>query len=415
MKLLDILKTSSTALRRNKMRSILTMLGIVIGIMAVILIMSLGAGAEGFIINQVQGVGVNNIFIEPGAMNKDGPPDQMRGIDLTTLKYKDVEVVKRASLIDLVSGMVVGKERIIYKNNNRDATFYGIDASYFEIMNIDLAEGRPFTEAEVKSKAQAVVLGDKVREDLFEEEDALGKKVKIDQKSFEVIGVLEKIGTVAFQNQDELFFIPVTTGQKNILGIDYLIAIAAQARSEDLVAEAEDEIQWLLRDEHNIDNPEGEISKDDFHTGTQEQAQDMLSQIMGVLSILLSSIAAISLVVGGIGIMNIMLVSVTERTREIGLRKAVGATNSNILTQFLLESTMLTILGGIGGIILAAGFSYLASVIIKSLGYEDWVFSLPAISIILAVGVSACVGLLFGLYPARRAAKLDPIEALRYE
>ncbi len=415
MKLLDILKTSSTALRRNKMRSILTMLGIVIGIMAVILIMSLGSGAEGFIINQVQGVGSNNIFIEPGAMNKEGPPDQMMGINLTTLKYKDVEAVKKSSLVDLVSAMIIGKGKLVYKNNNRDATFYGIDASYFAIMDVDLGEGRPFTEEEVKARAQVVVLGSKVKEDLFEDNEAIGKKVKIDQKSFEVIGVLEEVGTVAFQNQDELFFTPVTTGQKSLLGIDYIIAIVARAKSDDLVAEAENEIQWLLRDQHDIDNPEGDISKDDFHTGTQEQAQDMLSQIMGVLSILLSSIAAISLVVGGIGIMNIMLVSVTERTREIGLRKSVGATNSNILTQFLLESVMLTILGGIGGIILAASLSYLASVVIKSLGYEDWVFSLPAISIILAVGVSACVGLVFGLYPARRAAKLDPIEALRYE
>lgn len=415
MKLRDTFKTALRSLTANKMRSILTMLGIIIGIMSVILIMSIGKGAEGFIVNQIQGVGADNIFIEPGAINAEGPPDMMMGINLTTIKNDDIQAIADANLVKTAAGLVLGKAKIVYQNNDKEATFYGADAVYQKIMDLEIMEGRFYTTEEVKSQDQVVVIGSKISEDLFENEDPIGQKIKINKKSFEVIGVLKEMGTLAFMNQDELLYIPLNTAQKKLLGIDYLVAIAAQVENEELISQAEEEVQWILRDQHDLDNPEGDLSKDDFHTGTQEQAQDMLSQITGVLSILLSSIAAISLLVGGIGIMNIMLVSVTERTHEIGLRKAVGATNDNILTQFLLESVILTILGGIGGIFLATFFSFFAATIIQNLGYEDWVFSIPLMSILLGVGVSAIVGLVFGLYPARRAAKLDPIEALRYE
>jgi len=415
MRILDTLKTSIRALTRNKSRSALTMLGIVIGISSVILIMSIGAGAKGFILNQIQGFGAANIIVEPGALNKNGPPDMVSGINLTTIKNKDAEAVRKLSLITAVSGYVPGKSQIVYENNDVEATFLGVDADMERISDLKIVEGRFFMEDEVKSEAEVAVLGAQVKEDLFGTEDPLGKKIKIKGKNFEVIGVLEKRGSAGFESQDSQIYLPLLTAQKKLLGIDYLLAFIAEAQNKDVVSEAEEDIKWTMREQHKIDNPTGDPSKDDFHTGTQEQAVDILSQITGALSIMLSSIAAISLVVGGIGIMNIMLVSVTERTREIGLRKALGATNSDILTQFLLESVMLTVLGGIVGIILGATFSLIASLIIKSLGYSDWVFSVPLMSIILAVGVAAAVGLIFGLYPARRAASLNPIEALRYE
>ena len=415
MKITDTFKTATAALARNKSRSGLTMLGIIIGIMAVILIMSIGSGAEGFILNQIQGFGAANISIEPGAVSKTGPPDMVRGINLTTIKSKDADAIRKLPMVAAVSGYVPGKSQLVYGNNNLEANFLGVDADMAEISDLKLDAGRFFTSDEVKSQAQVAVIGSEIKNDLFEDSDPIGKKFKIKGKNFEVIGILEKKGSSGFENQDRQIYLPVSTAQKKLLGIDYFLAILAQVKSKDAVPQVEDEIKWAMREQHNIDNPENDPSRDDFHTGTQAQAVEIISQVTGVLSIMLSSIAAISLVVGGIGIMNIMLVSVTERTREIGLRKAIGATNGDISLQFLMESVMLTLLGGILGIILGAVFSLAAALVIKSLGYTDWVFIVPAKSILLGVGVAAFVGLVFGIYPARRAAALNPIEALRYE
>lgn len=279
------------------------------------------------------------------------------------------------------------------------------------IYNIEVDEGRSIDEDDIKSRADVVVIGSKIKEDLFESSEAIGEKIKIKNRNFKVIGTLAKKGQVSLVNFDDVAFIPWSTAQQYIFGIKHFQHILVEAESEEFVDKTAQDIKITLRNSHNITDPE----KDDFSVGTQTEAIEQVGTIMNVLTMFLTAVAAISLIVGGVGIMNIMLVSVTERTHEIGLRKAIGATEKDILFQFLLEAIVLTIIGGIIGITIGAFFSFVTAFILSTVANLAWPFNFPISAALLGLGVSAVIGLIFGIYPARKAALKNPIEALRYE
>ena len=414
----ESIKISFIALKANKSRSALTMLGIIIGVGAVILMMSLGGGAQNLIVGQIQTLGSSSVYIEPGSFDPSkgfGFEMALEEMTIKTLKLKDVEAIKKDPLADLAYPMVYGVARVVYRNKDEKVTYMGVTQEAYEIDNWHTVNGREIDNDDVKATAKVVTLGHKVAKDLFEEENPIGKTIRIKRTNLKIIGVMEERGMEMFQNYDEYIYVPVTTAQKLLLGIDHLNAITVRATNEEAVDQLMENIRLILRETHNIYNPEGDLSKDDFKVMSQVEASDMMTQITAALTALLSSIAAIALIVGGIGIMNIMLVSVTERTREIGLRKAVGARNKDILNQFLIESVSLTLLGGIIGFIGGSLVSLGASIALSKLLNTDWVFVMPFGAVVLAFGVAVLVGLIFGIYPARKAAKLNPIEALRHE
>lgn len=419
MRFRESIKISFTALKANKTRSALTMLGIVIGIGAVILMMSLGKGAQNLILGQIQTMGSNSIYIEPGSFDPKGGTGLMETaleeMTIKTLKLKDIEAIEKDPLVDMAYPMVYGVARAVYRSEDEKVTFVGVTSEAYEMDDWHAVTGRDISDEDVKGMARVATLGQKITKDLFGEEDPIGKTIRIKKTNFKVIGVMEERGMEMFQNFDEYVYVPVTTAQKLLLGIDHLNAITVRAINEDVIDQLMENIRLLLRENHNIYNPEGDLSKDDFKVMSQVEAADMMTQITGVLTALLSSIAAIALIVGGIGIMNIMLVSVTERTREIGLRKAVGARNKDILNQFLIESITLTVLGGIVGFIGGGLLSWGAAFGLSKALNTDWAFVMPFGAVVLAFGVAAVVGLVFGIYPARKAAKLNPIDALRHE
>jgi len=399
-------------LGRNKIRSFLTMLGIVIGVMAVIIVMSVGKGAESLILNQVKSMGSNLIGVLPGASEDDGPPASVMGIVVTTLKYEDGEEIikKGCDCIEALTMYVNGNDVINVGDNKMNANFSGVTASYINVEDTSVGIGRFFTEEEEKGVAKVAVLGSEVKDKLFGDQDPIGRRVKIKKTNFTVIGIMKERGVSGFQNQDDQIFVPISTAQKLLLGIDHISLMRAKIDSEENVDEAIDSMTWILRDQHDLDFGE----TDDFTIASMSQGLEALGSITSALRLFLSAVAAIALVVGGVGIMNIMLAAVQERTREIGLRKAVGARRFHILSQFLIESVVITFLGGVVGIILGVLFSILTAKIIQQMGY-DWDLAISLFSIMLGTGVSIAIGILFGLLPAKRAAKLDPIEALRYE
>ena len=411
MRLNDTVKLSLSVLRANKVRSFLTGLGIIIGIASVIIIMSVGAGAQSLIINQLNSVGTNLIGVLPGNSDEKGPPASAFGIIVTTLKYEDaLAIANQVPNIVAVSSYNSGNGTMSYQNNKVDANFYGVMSSYPEVEDTEVINGRFFTTDEEKSEAKVVVLGYQIWQDLFEGQDPIGKKIKIKKSYFEVIGVMKERGTAGFQNQDKLVLIPVSTAQKIMLGVNYINYLRAKVNSADNTDAAANDIKLLLRDRHNI-RVDG---VDDFSVRNTKDAIEILKTITNALKFFLVAIAGISLLVGGVGVMNIMLASVNERIREIGLRKAVGARKTDLIIQFVMESVAITLTGGIIGIIMGILIAYLISVIAKYLGYQ-WDFVITISSIALGVGVAGAVGLIFGIYPAQKAAKYDPIEALRYE
>ncbi len=409
--ILQTLKISSKALLLNKTRSFLTMLGIIIGITAVIILISAGQGAQSLIINQVKGVGSNLIFVIPGGSSnsKFAPPVQVQGVVINSLTDQDVKSLQNKELapdLEYVSPEVRGQFSVSFGVEDQQAAVAGEDENYDVVRKLTLSDGSWFTKSAVDGFAQVAILGSKIKSDLFGNQDPIGQTLKIKQLSFRVVGVMEPKGLGPFGvDQDSQVIVPVTTAQKILLGVTHYSLIQVQVANEELIPQAQDEIVAVLRANHNITDP----NKDDFSVRNQQDALSLLSTITSALTIFLGAIAGISLIVGGIGIMNIMLVSVTERTREIGLRKALGAKRRNILLQFLFEAMILTIFGGIIGVILGFG----GSIGIAKLG--NWSPEVPWYAIVLAVGVSALFGLVFGIYPANKASKLDPIVALRYE
>ncbi len=412
MKFKNIIKISFKGLKANRSRSALTILGIVIGITAIMLVMSLGKGAENLILTQVQSIGSKTIAIAPGRQPK-GPTDFISTFT-DSLKEKDVELLEKKANVPHLSKImpiVFGSQIAYFGNETYRPTIFGVTDLFAKIYDIYPSEGRLFTEEEIKGYADVVIIGSKVKDELFGNDEALGQKIKIKGRSFKIIGIFPQKGQLSFLNFDEIALIPYTTAQQYIFGIKYFHRFIIEADSEENVPQTVDDIKITLRNSHNITDPE----KDDFFVETQAEAMETVSTITNVLTLFLMAVASISLIVGGIGIMNIMLVSVTERTREIGLRKAIGATDKDILFQFLAESIILTGMGGIIGIILGASFSFITSVILSKFFALNWEFVFPLTGMFLGLGVAGAVGLIFGLYPARRASLKSPIEALRYE
>ena len=411
MKISDTIKLSFSVLRTNKIRSFLTGLGIIIGIAAVIIIMSAGAGAQSLIVNQLDSIGTNLIGILPGASEDDGAPASALGIVVTTLKYEDAEAIARQiPNVAAVSSYNTGIATASWQGNKSDVTYYGVMASYPQVEDTELADGRFFSEEEDASSARVAVLGFQVAQDLFGGQNGVGQKIKIGKEFFEVIGTVKERGTSGFQNRDEMVFIPANTAQKIMLGIRHVSYIRAKVNNPDNIDRAVEDIKLLLRDRHGL----RESTVDDFSVRNTKDAIEALTSITDALKFFLAAIAGISLLVGGVGVMNIMLAAVNERVREIGLRKAVGAKRRDIMIQFLAESITVTLFGGIIGIIIGSAVSWLVAIIANYLGY-DWDLLVSPASILMGFGVAFLVGLVFGIYPAQRAAKLNSIEALRYE
>jgi len=391
------------ALQANKGRTILTMLGIVIGISTVVLVPSAGAGFRSLIDAQVATLGTNTLFVQTrvppttknrAANSNGGPSDAFNGIAITSFKQRDLDGIKNLQNVVGAYGIVTGQAAASYRGNKKTAIYYGASAERFSIDQTKLEEGRFYTEAEDKSGAQVVILGNKIAKDLFKQDDPVGKLLRIGTLNFQVIGVYEAQG--ALSGSDDLLFIPANTAQKKMLGIDYFsIGIVAlqDINQGDSTAE---QIKILMRSNHSITNPD----KDDFTVQTQAQALATFNTIFSGITYLLIAIAAISLIVGGVGIMNIMYVVVTERTAEIGLKKAIGARESDILKEFLIEAVLVTVFGGVIGIIFGSLLGFLISVIAQSANLA-WTFSVPISGIFLAFGVSGAIGIFFGVFPAR--------------
>jgi putative ABC transport system permease protein len=401
-------------LRARKGRSLMTMLGIIIGVSGVIIIVSLGAGAQSLVLGQITKLGSNIIGILPGNSDESGPPAAVFGIQVTTLNLRDVQAMSNKARVPnavAIAPFANGAGTVTYGNKSVDTSFTGTTADFPNVQNVPFAYGTFFDQSEGSTGANVTVLGWDVYEQLFPDgENPLGKVVKIKQVPLRVVGVMSKQGTVAFQNQDDQIVIPLAIAQKQLLGINHLQFVRVKVDQTGNVKSTMEDIKVVLREEHNIRNE----SDDDFSVRDLADAVKILTNITNGLQLFLALMAGISLIVGGIGIMNIMLVTVSERTREIGLRKAIGATPQAIRNQFLIEAILLTSIGGLAGILVGSGISYAIALGARYAGY-DWAFIISPVAILLALGVSILTGVTFGLYPAIKASKLDPIDALRYE
>ncbi|MEK7649828.1 MAG: ABC transporter permease [Patescibacteria group bacterium] len=403
----DILQETYTALSANKARSGLTILGIVIGISSVIAMVSIGAGAQSSIQSSIQSIGSNLIMVTPGAQR--GPGFQVstgRGA-ARTLTQEDADAIRdQVSLAQRVAPELSGRYQVTARGKNTNTSIVGTTAAYPDVRNIQIDAGSFISDQHIRSLSKVAVLGPTARDDLFGEGvDPLGQTVRIKNIEFKIIGVTKTKGSSGFGSQDDMIFIPLSSAQRFLAGETYVSTISIQAADPESMTEIQTEITNLLLERHRIDDPQ----LADFSTLNQADIVSAASSVTQTFTILLGAVAGISLVVGGIGIMNMMLTTVTERTREIGLRKAIGAKRRDINRQFLAEAIALTFIGGLVGVALGWSISYAVS----SFGLLQTKVSLS--SVLLAFGVSAGIGIVFGYYPARRASRLNPIDALRYE
>ncbi len=393
------------ALKLNKVRTALAGLGIVIGIGAVIALVSLGQATQQSVENQIQSLGANLLTISPGSQ-RNGTLQGGFGSS-QTLTYEDAVAIENANFasIEKVSPEITRRTQITAGRNNTNTQVVGASANYALVHNVTISSGSFITAQDVSGTRNIAVVGPQVVSDLFGGSDPVGQTIRINKIPFTIAGVTVSKGGTGFSNQDDIIFIPITTAQKTVFGVDYVSSISLSASSADSITQAENDAGYLLLQRHKISSP----AQADFSMFSQSDILGAASSVTGTFTALLAGIAAISLLVGGIGIMNIMLVTVIERTREIGLRKALGAKDNTVVTQFLVESIILTVSGGLIGMVLGIFLSYIISLLM------NLPFAISMLSIFLAIGVSGAIGMLFGWYPAKKAANLSPIEALRYE
>ncbi|RTE55234.1 FtsX-like permease family protein [Arenibacter aquaticus] len=406
MRLLNLFKIAFKAIVLNKMRTLLTMLGIIIGVASVIAMLAIGEGSKESIRSTISSMGSNMITVIPGSDVRGGVRQDRSAME--TLTLSDFKVIEQqASLLSYITPLVNGGGQVINGSNNWPSTIYGVNPDYLNIKVLDLQSGSMFTDAEVQSASKVALLGQTVVDNIFPNgEDPVGKMIRFNSIPFKVIGVLEEKGENTFgQDQDDVVIAPYTTVQKRILAIDHINQIMASAISEEDAPDAVNEVSAILRSQHKI----ADEQEDDFYVRSMEELISTFSSTSEMLTILLVAVAGISLLIGGIGIMNIMYVSVKERTKEIGLRMAVGGKGSDILMQFLIEAILISITGGLLGVILGLG----STVFIEK--FLHWPTSVALYSIVISFAVCAITGIFFGWYPARKAAALDPITALRYE
>ncbi|MEZ7504823.1 ABC transporter permease [Flavobacterium sp. Arc2] len=406
MRLLNLLKIATKAIVLNKTRTLLTMLGIIIGVASVIAMLAIGEGSKESIRSTISSMGSNMITIRPGTDVRGGVRQERSAME--TLKLKDYLALKKeATLLTYISPLVNGGGQVINGSNNWPSTIYGVNQDYLEIKITELQSGSMFTDAEVQSASKVALIGQTVVDNIFPNgQDPIGQMIRFNNIPFTVIGVLEEKGENTFgQDQDDVVIAPYTTVQKRILAIDFLESIVASAVSEEEAPQAVIQVSEIMRSQHKL----AETAEDDFNVRSMEELISTFSSTSEMLTVLLVAIASISLLIGGIGIMNITYVSVKERTKEIGLRMAVGARGSDILMQFLIEAILISITGGVLGVMLGLG----ATVFIEK--FLNWPTSVALYSIVISFIVCAVTGIFFGWYPAKKAAALDPITALRYE
>lgn len=407
MNISNLFKIALRAIAANKLRSFLTMLGIIIGVASVIAMMAIGQGSKKSIQANIAEMGSNMIMIRPG-QDKGPGGAQQDASDMQTLKLKDYETLKEQSKnLAAISPSVNASGQFINGNNNTPSTIYGISADYLEIRQLKIEDGEMFSDEDIKTSAKVCVIGKTVADNLFTNgEDPVGKVIRYNKIPFRIVGVLKSKGYNSFgMDQDDVVLAPYTTVMKRILSVTYLQGINASAITEDLTDLAIEDITNILRENHKLKGAD----EDNFTIRSQQEMAEMMNSTSDTMTILLLVVACISLVVGGIGIMNIMYVSVTERTKEIGLRMSVGARGIDILNQFLIESVMLSVTGGLIGVVCGIGAAVGINV------FAHWPIQIQPWSVLLSFAVCSATGIFFGWYPAKKAASLDPIEAIRYE
>lgn len=407
MNISNLFKIAFRAIAANKLRSFLTMLGIIIGVASVIAMMAIGQGSKKSIQANIAEMGSNMIMIRPG-QDKGPGGAQQDASDMQTLKLKDYETLKEQSkYLSAISPSVNASGQFINGNNNTPSTIYGISPDYMEIRQLKIEDGEMFTDEDIKTSAKVCVIGKTVADNLFTNgEDPVGKVIRYNKIPFRIVGVLKAKGYNSFgMDQDDMVLAPYTTVMKRILSVTYLQGINASAITEDMTDLAIDDITSILRESHKLKVSD----EDNFSIRSQQEMAEMMNSTSDTMTILLLVVACISLIVGGIGIMNIMYVSVTERTKEIGLRMSVGARGIDILNQFLIESVLLSVTGGIIGVICGIGAAVGINV------FAHWPIQIQPWSVLLSFAVCSATGIFFGWYPAKKAASLDPIEAIRYE
>lgn len=407
MNISNLFKIALRAIAANKLRSFLTMLGIIIGVASVIAMMAIGQGSKKSIQANIAEMGSNMIMIRPGQDKRPGGAQQDAS-DMQTLKLKDYETLKEQSkYLAAISPSVNASGQFINGNNNTPSTIYGISADYLEIRQLKIEDGEMFSDEDVKTSAKVCVIGKTVADNLFTNgEDPVGKVIRYNKIPFRIVGVLKSKGYNSFgMDQDDMVLAPYTTVMKRILSVTYLQGINASAITEDMTDLAIEDVTNILRENHKLKGTD----EDNFTIRSQQEMAEMMNSTSDTMTILLLVVACISLVVGGIGIMNIMYVSVTERTKEIGLRMSVGARGIDILNQFLIESVLLSVTGGLIGVVCGIGAAVGINV------FAHWPIQIQPWSVLLSFAVCSATGIFFGWYPAKKAASLDPIEAIRYE